>query len=304
MRKLLILIFGLLVFGFAPNSAFAARSITNGITVSPAIEQITVNKNQDSATFNVEIINNTNSPQFITVSSQDFTYLNESGAVSFYNSSVVNSSDIHGLTSYLKIGYPEIALATRQSKIVPITVVNANLLSSGGHYAAIVFRAYPTNQKKTNFSLVQAVSSLVFLSTNGSGTQKVSLVNALIGSLNINLPQQVSLILQNSGNTQTIPSGFIQILNPGGKLVSQSQINVFSGLILPASRRLLITNIAPANKFLWPGFYKVKVFYSHQGSNSYTIYQKQIFVITEPFLVVIIAVVLALIFWRYYRNNR
>ena len=304
MRKILILSFGFLIIGLLGTPVFAASSVTNGITVSPAIEQVVINKGQNTANFNEEIINNTNSPQLINVSSQDFTYLNESGAVSFYDSSTINPNNIHGLTNYIKIGFPEIALAIHQSKIIPITIVNANLLSDGGHYAAIVFKAYPSSGKKTNFSLVQAVSSLVFLSTNGGGTQNVSLVDALLGSIYIKLPQQLSLILENSGNTQTTPSGFIQVLDSSGKLVSQSQINVYSGLILPDSKRLIATNINPTNKFLWPGFYTVKIFYSHQGLSSYKVFQKRIFVITEPFLLFIIGIFLAVIFWRYYRNNR
>ncbi|HEY5267533.1 MAG TPA: hypothetical protein VII94_00120 [Candidatus Saccharimonadales bacterium] len=303
MKKYLSLLLGFFILMIGVNRAFAASSLTNGITVSPAIEQIILAKGQTTDNFKVEIINNTNSQQFITASVQDFTYLNENGAVSFFGSST-DKNDTHGLVNFIDIGLPEIAIASHQSQVVPVSVVNADKLTNGGHYAAVVFKAYPLSGKKTNFSIIQAVSSLVFLSTSGEGTQNISLDNALMGSIDVNLPQQITTIMGNSGNTQTTPRGYIQILSPQGKLVSQSQINIASALILPQSKELIVNALNPTHKFLWPGFYTFKIFYNHDGQTKYMLYQKRILLITEPFLIMIIVIVIALIGWPVYKNYK
>jgi hypothetical protein len=303
MKNYLSIVLGFFILIFSINKAFAASSITNGITVSPAIQQISLAKNQVTANFNVEIINNTNSQQFVEASSQDFTYLNENGAVSFFNSTL-NKNDTHGLVNFMNIGLPEIALAPHQSKVVPVTIFGANKLSDGGHYAAIVFKAYPLNTKKSNFAFIQAVSSLVFLSTYGGGTQNLSLDTVIISSVDINLPEQITTVIGNSGNTQTAPSGYVQILNPQHKLVSQSQINVFQVLILPQSKRLLVVNLNHPHQFLWPGFYTVKIFYDHSGQTKYMVYQKRVFLITEPFLIVIIVFVIVFVGWIIRRSKK
>jgi hypothetical protein len=302
MRKNLIFLISFIIFSISVNRTFAASSVTNGITVSPAVQQITLNSEQNTASFKVELINNTASQQFITVSTEDFTYLNENGAVSFFASSA-SKNDTHGLVNFMDIGLPEIALAPHQSQVVPVSIINANKLTVGGHYAAIVFKAYPQSSKNGNFSIIQAVSSLVFLSTYGQGTQVLSLDTELINSLDINLPQQITTVIGNTGNTQSTPRGYIQILDPQGKLISQSQLNIYSSLVLPQSKRLLVTNINPVNKFLWPGFYKVKIFYNHDGQTKFTVYQKSILLITEPFLVIIILII-AVIFGLiiYFKN--
>jgi hypothetical protein len=302
MRKSLTILIGLFVFIFGASQAFAASSITNGITVSPAIEQIELSKGQNTANFTVEIINNTNTQQFITASSQDFTYLNENGSLNFFDSTT-DKNDTHGLVNFLKISLPEIALAPHQNKVVPVSIINANTITNGGHYAAIVFKAYPITSKKTNFSIIQAVSSLVFLTTYGGGTQNLTLDTALISSVDVNLPAQITTVLGNSGNTQSTPRGYIQILNPGGKLISQSQLNIYSALILPQSKRLLVTNINPAHNFLWPGLYTVKIFYNHDGQTNFTVYQRQIIVIPEPFLIVISVIIIAATAWILYRRK-
>jgi len=303
MKNWLILLIGFLIVIVGTNKVFAASSITNGITVSPAIQQIALSKNQTTANFKVEVINNTTNQQFITASTQDFTYLNQNGAVSFFTGTT-NINDTHGLVNFISIGLPEVALAPHQSKVIPISIANANKLSDGGHYVAIVFKAYPQNIKKANFAIVQAVSSLVFLSTYGGGTQNLSLDTEIISSIDLNLPRQIVTVMGNSGNTQTTPRGYIQILNPEGNLISQTQINVFSSLILPQSKRLLTDSLNPARRFLWPGFYTIKIFYNHDGQTNFSVYQKKIFVITEPFLIFIIVIIVVLIGWFIRRKKK
>ena len=118
--------------------AYAALPKVNGITVSPAIEQLTLNPNQNTASFNEQVTNNTTNPVVLKIGAEDFTYLNQYGGLDFYNSSVDTNS--HGLLDFLSIGFNQVALGPMQSQTIPISILNANKLAVGGHYAALLFK--------------------------------------------------------------------------------------------------------------------------------------------------------------------
>jgi len=273
-----------------------ANPAVNGITISPIIEQITLSPSQTSATFETQVTNNTNSGVVITVGAQDFTALNQSGAISFYNSSPIRTSNPHGLLDYLSIGYPQIALQPHQSQAVPITILNANKLAVGGHYAALLFKAANLNSAKGNqVTINQVVSSLVFLSTYGQGTQTTDLTTPVVGSITTSFPQAINAVFGNNGNTQTTPRGVVQILNSSSAVVSQGQINIDSGLILPQSKRLFNLTLSQTKKRLWPGIYRLRVYYRHDGQTTYRVYEQKFLFVNRPIIIAAIVVILLLL---------
>jgi hypothetical protein len=179
---------------------------------------------------------------------------------------------------------------------VPITVLNANQLAAGGHYAAIVYKVNgQTTKGSNNVSINQAVSSLVFLSTYGTGTQTTTLQSVISGSLLTNFPSSISLVIQNSGNTQTTPRGNIQIINSKGVVVSQDQINTISSLILPGSNRLFNFPVERTKTHIWPGYYTLKIYYRYDGQVGYNVYQKKFLYVGWPIIAGFVAIIILLL---------
>jgi hypothetical protein len=273
-----------------------ANPAVNGITVSPAIEQLTLEPNQNSTTFQTQVTNNTASPVVLQVSAEDFTALNQNGGLSFFNGGAIDTNNPHGLLDFLSIGLSEIALGPRQSQTVPITILNANQLAVGGHYAALMFKVEGTSNGKGNKIIInQAVSSLIFLSTYGQGSQTTVLTTPITGRLLTSFPQTINMVFSNTGNTQTTPRGYVQILDSSSHVVSQGQLNINSNLILPTSSRLFALNLTQLKKHLWPGIYRLKVYYQHDGQATYSVYQQKFLYVNGGLVVLAVVVVIALL---------
>jgi hypothetical protein len=285
---LVIIGIGLLCW-FGRGTALAAESsVPVGITLSPTIEELTLNQNQTSVNYPLQITNNTNSPVAIHISAQDFTEYNDNGAIDFLNNTVDDTNDPHGLLSALSIGLPELALGPKQTETVPINIINTDLLAPGGHYAALLVSSGNISGLKGNqVGINQSVSSLIFLSTAGEGTQSTELHTPLIGGLFGTFPQTINAVFGNTGNTQTTLRGYVQIFR-GKTLISQNQINTTSGLILPESTRLFQLQVNPPKHYLWPGVYTLVVTYGHDGDATFTVYKQNFLYISSTLVISVI----------------
>jgi hypothetical protein len=268
-----------------------------GITVGPAGQQVSLSQGQDSLTFNTGIANNTNTSVVVELSALDFTGLNNSGAISFLTSARQDKSNTHSLASSLSYVLPEFALAPGQTETVPVTINNANLLSVGGHYAAIIFKVKnaPVLGVKNTVNVNEEVSSLVFVSTEGLGTQSVVLQYASLGSHFTHFPKNVNVILADPGNTQTVPTGVIQIVNSKGTIITQTQINTSANLILPEVNRLFNFKLTSYKAQPTTGYYTFKFYYKTASQTRYNLYQKRFLYIAPQVLYLSIAIVVLLI---------
>jgi methionine-rich copper-binding protein CopC len=272
-----------------------ASTALNGITVSPAIEQITLKPDQTTATYEAQVTNNTGNPVVINASAEDFTSLNQNGGISFINSDQINTNNPHGLLGYLSIGYSAIALGPGQNQKVPITILNADKLAVGGHYSALLFKVSGASNSKGNKVVInQVVSSLLFLSTYGQGTQTIGLTTPVIGSLFTTFPQTINAVFEDTGNTQTAPRGVVQILDSSSHVVSQAQINVDSSLILPQSKRLFTLNLTRTTKHVWPGIYHLRIYYRHDGQAGYSVYEQKFLFVNGSVIAAVIVVIILL----------
>jgi hypothetical protein len=143
------------------------------------------------------------------------------------------------------------------------------------------------------------VSSLVFVTSYGAGTQELTLATPVIGSLYARMPDSLDVVFTNTGNTQTTVRGVAQVTDASGKPVSQGLINADSGLILPDSQRLFNVSLQPqSNALQLVGQYTLHVLYRHDGQDKYTVYEAKFFYVNAaiawsslPFAVICIAIV-------------
>ncbi len=273
----------------------------SGLAVSPAIEQITLQKNQDSTEFNAQVTNNTGSPASVTISTSDFTSTGEIGQLSFVPG---GRAAHHGLSDWIHVSPAQLSLSPGQSRTVPVTISNANALAPGGHYAALIYKVTSEpNSGGNTVTIGQAVSTLIFLTTYSQGTTGLRLEPVPLPNITTTLPSTINIVLANTGNTQSVPRGYVQVTNKKGEVLTQAIINANSGMILPGGKRLFTIALKDISSPPLVTHYTVKIFYRHDGQSSYQQYAKRITVIDVRLAVVcgiilmLIAAMLTKLFW-------
>lgn len=299
MRKLLLLLSILCIL--IPSASVAADTpgssvIQNsGITVAPYIQQITLNPSAQSATYNINITNHYSVSVLIHLSVVDFTNLNESGHLRFLTprQDIVNP---YSLKNNIRFQYPEIILGAGMSQVLPVTIYNAGQLAAGGHFAAIQLQIENTSQNSDNNVVIdQASDSLLFVSSVGEGTQNINLATPVLGHIFTSFPTTVNTVFTDSGNTQSVPSGIVQIFNASHILISQTQINTNSNLVLPYAKRLFTINLNQPTAHLWPGYYTLKVTYGNNAQTKFKTYTET-FLYISPQVIIFSAAFLVLLF--------
>lgn len=280
-----IFIVGIVSLLVAPGVAAADY----GLTVSPAIQQIALEPNQRTAKFTVTVTNNTARAVRIAVHAQDFTTFTDDGGIRLLDAKA-DRQNPHALASAIEVLTSQTSIAPSGHATIPVTISDADQLASGGHYAAIVYEVVDPESagRQNNVSVLPAVTTLIFVSTQGKGTQSLQLVKPVIGSFQMALPDDTSLVFANKGNTQTTVRGLVQLADSNGTVFRQGIINMDSGLILPDAQRLFSVDLSAQKG--WPGLlgrYQLSVFYRHDGESTYHVY-KQSFMYINPLLVWIV----------------
>lgn len=275
----------------AAEPAVAVPDRQAGITVSPAIAQIKLGKSQTTAAFPVTLTNNTAESVVIDLSVRDFTSYGENGQVSFMSQ---NQSDAHGLAKSLTFSPTQLVLAAGQHRMIVVSIANAGSLSPGGHYGVLLYKAVSvTNGHGNSVGITQAVSTLVFATTYGGDTQSLQFEAVDVGRAVTAMPTAVNVVLANSGNTQSTPRGYAQIIGHGNKVVAQGILNVDSSMILPGGKRLFSVVLTKTGR-AWPGAYHVRVYYRYDGQQGFVIFRKA-FLFINVTLILAMIVALALI---------
>jgi len=293
----------LVMLSASPAMALSTVS-PSGITVSPAIENLTVAPNQDSVSFTSEVTNNTSQSVNIMVSTNDFTSLGQNGGISFYTGNYSSKANPHGLAYWLQTNIDQFGLNPGKSQSVITTINNINLMARGGHYGALIYNigtVNPTgggNQINNN----PVVSTLIFLSTSGQGTQTLHLSQPLVSTLYVNPPQSIQFVLTDVGNTQTTPRGYITE-DSGNREISRGIINTGSGLVLPGSARFFSVDLRSEASDFWGGIYRLTIFYRPDNANQYLTYSKNFYVIGPVCFWVLGLLIVILISIMLYRFN-
>jgi hypothetical protein len=294
--------FGLLLLGFftmcVTGTVHAAQpvaqsQIANGISMTPAIQDRVLGPVDKTTSFKVELFNNTDKPITLSLSTADFSALNQTGGVAFLGGKVSDVTLGHGLSGYLKLDLPLITLAPQTTKTVTASINDVSKLAPGGHYAAVIARTVATNNPDTlanKVSINQALSSLVFLETAGKGSKSLALLTPDVDKVSFSLPSSVNLVFKATGNTQVTPRGVVDVLH-SNKTTQHAIMNENSSLVLPGSSRLLQTSLVGSQHPWWPGKYTLRVQYRFDGSLGITTYEKSfLYINVQAFIVMALLV--------------
>jgi len=251
---------------------------SSGLSVSPAIRQISLASGQHSATFTTEITNNSSEQANIGVSVDDFTALNTTGSAIFLNNADRLTAP-HGLAHWMSPELGTFTLEAHTTQKVPIHIRDAASMAPGGHYGAVIFRLLPvrTNAAVNRLASNTEVSVLVFVTTSNPGRQALSLTPPKLDSFTFSMPASVNLVFTNDGDVQTSPRGVVTLTDQAGHEISRGIVNVDSGLVLPGTRRLYQVLLDTPSEFAMPGQYTLTVYYRADGSIQLSRYARTFF---------------------------
>ncbi|MDO8241292.1 MAG: hypothetical protein Q7T51_04925 [Candidatus Moranbacteria bacterium] len=283
----IILILGLIV---CTNNKASAQDEAKGFSITPFFREVVLSENSRVEKFELEVVNSRDFPAVFRISALDFGSLNETSGVAFAGSQDLNSK--YNLASWISLERDAIVLAPGEKQIVRGTVENKEVLSPGGHYAAVVFKMENDgNDAMSNVDLRPSVASLIFVRKMGGEIYGLNLKEHSIARSFWGLPTAVRLRFQNTGNVHLSPRGTVKVADMLGREVRRGIINEESSLILPETFRVFPTNLRNFVIAFIPGMYNIAIDYRYDGEEGFMTQQQQIFVVPMAFNIFFLIVV-------------
>lgn len=281
--------FGAMVAGLiVPTAAGAAKATASvqGLTISPAILQVTLGATQPRASYDLSLTNHTSSVQNLHLSLVDFGTLDETGGL-FLIGQPNDFERKYGLVAWMSLGQPTLSLQPGQTAIEPVTITNERSLTSGGHYGAVLIKTDPNSsaEGQSQVTFKPVITELLFLNKTGGD----------IFSLNVKdfqkpggwggLPSKLQLRFQDTGNVHVVPRGLVTITDPTGREVARGIINEDSDIVLPGAIRQVEVAMRSERSIITPGRYNLVIDYRYDGQDGTTRVAYAFYFINGPLLV-------------------
>jgi len=258
-RLLGVLTTGAIICGAAlPTPALAA---TGGITMSPAIKELTISSGLVEAHSAVTLTNHTKQNVVIQTRVVDLSDISQGGGLVFGQNSLALAK--YGLANWMVLpGGNQAALASGATVNIPVVVQNRSDLAPGGHYGAVVMTA-SSGVSGNSVGFKQELVSLVLVKKLGGeqyGLKLESIKPDSDTSQNI-----VTLKFRGTGNVHVVPRGVVQLTDARDKLLAKGIINPESTIVLPGGSRQFVTIMKPVASSNAPGRHKLTVYYRPEG---------------------------------------
>jgi hypothetical protein len=302
MKKLLI--FTILFFNLILeiNHCFAKENNDRGgFSVAPFFQEIDLEKDQESTSFELEISNNSEKSVVFKLSVVDFGALDESGGVAFLGYTEKNLTERYSLASWVVLEKDALVLNPKEKQTIQVIIQNKESLSPGGHYAAVILKVENEEgsiENLTEVAFEESLSALIFVRKLGGEIYDLKLNSQDMEKNIFSLPSSIKLRFQNSGNVHITPRGIISVNDPFGMEIAKGIINQESSFILPETFRIFPVDLKENFSPFWPGKYKIKVNYRFDGEEDFVLREKEIFLISPIFAgtLILLGVAMLLIF--------
>lgn len=279
---------------FFLESVQALSQPTSALNVSPAEVNFKLTKNQSTIVYYLLITNNSSQLVNISLADSNIQALGNSGQIQFINN---NQPDNHSLIKNIRLplNISDLVINANSSLKLPITLYNLNNLNPGSYYAAIqVSLGHSLPSTGNVVGLVNKVDSLVFVSSNTTGSIELSLNQPQIGKLLTSMPTNLNLVFNNLSNIIVQPTGYLQLYQ-AKQLIYQKIINPGSAIILANSSRLIPVNLPYTASPLFFNSYKFIIHYHPLGVTSYKSLTIQFLVVNKLVVILSILIILVLI---------
>jgi hypothetical protein len=252
--QILLLVIFLLLFNPSP---ILAQTPPSGISVSPSI--VRTDLETDGEEFILFYKNTTSDPVQLSFKAQDFTELEEGWKVKFLEEKDAQNYS-YSLSSWLEFERQTLELNPNEQRELKVRV-KKDALSPGGHYATVLAEVTQKPNEEGQISVRGILSSLVFVrASTGNEIEKAEITSFTPASNPIfTFPKKVVLRLNNTGNTELVPYGLVEIKDIFGNTVAKSAVNEDSLITLPETIRRYDVEIKPTGPFLFPGIFKANL---------------------------------------------
>jgi hypothetical protein len=240
----------------------------NGITISPAFQDVTLTQEKDAETFKFSVTNNTSEPHEFSLSVVDFGSLDESGGVLFVGETERKLNYHYGLSSWVTLERDRLVVEPKRTETVKVSVINKESLSPGGHYGAVMLSPVSSTERPTKVQINQVLSSLLFVRKQGGEIYNFGLKSYEAEGHIFKIPDEAQFRFQNAGNVHIVPRGTVTVTDPKGRLVKRGIINTGSAIILPESFRQVKDKLESVGVAWLPGTYTMTVAYRIDGQDA------------------------------------
>lgn len=284
-------------------SAGETKANTTGFTISPALQEIILQKDQQSLTDYFTLANNGDKPETFEVSAIDMGTLDETGGLIFSGFSQ-DYQRKYGLAQWVTLEHSVLTVPPHNVGKVGFTIKNEASLSPGGHYGAIIVRQASTQSSpEQRVTLTPQAASLLFLRKVGGEVYKLSLPEIEANYNLWQLPTKVSLPFKNEGNIHLVPRGIVRVKDSLGREITKGIINPESALILPERSRVFKVALDTKGRTPWPGRYIIEVDYRYDGQETFTQVSHAFYTAHLRTLVLLVSLVIVgglalFIFWK------
>lgn len=240
----LLFVIVFVTFATCPVSAQNKKSLT---TLSPALIEISADSVEESG-YPIMFENGENIPLDVKISFIPFTQSGFSdGSLEFLQ------NEPSTLSSFLIPSTDEFRALPKSKTTIHILPNEFSKTLKGDYYEAVVFSSSPVNasseSKKSNTSISGSLAVLVFFRSDSKATSKYTLTqdSPNVPTFMTRPPEEISLTIENVGNTYGIPRGEVKVVNVLGSTVARGIINVDSVRIVPSSSKKIFVKIIPVD---------------------------------------------------------
>ena len=285
-------------FSGALNSSTKSHegATTKGITVSPLLTTIFLNKTQSSVQY-ITLFNDNSSSVTVSLAFSNFISRNQFGAPQFLGFSKGRILDpnllIHSPTY--------ITLPPLKTTKVPLVISTNNNTQPGEYFigAFAVLRGKVAQSAPTSIATSSAIGSLFLIRINGAVKetgyiQSFSATKSIFNGSTINF----QTIFKDTGNVSLIPQGVIDIYNMFGKHVASITFNEHRSIVLPVgvNSRIYTSSFKPGS--LAFGEFTAKLFLTYGTTTVTTVYQSTNFWIIPLWLEILgIIIIILIVIW-------
>ena len=293
--KITLLLLPVLTVFFVSN-IYAQTPPDKGITLSPVISNVTLNKGE---TYNgkLYITYNNNSKVNANVLVYAFRQSGDTQHPKFSDKINKLSQAIHWIDIQKNV-----ELYPHKSIVIPYTLHVAQNASPGGHFLSIIISI----TKSGNEKIVESVGSLLIITINGKIISS-GYIQSFSETHKIFFQNPINLYLKfvNTGNIQLAPFGYITISNIFGNKIKVIEINKKQSLDLPKSTRLYQTNFDLKNFINQFGIYTatLNLTYGYPGHFVNTQSSSTFYYFNYIYLIVLILIIIAILLYIIKRGH-
>ncbi|MHB8443574.1 MAG: hypothetical protein ACYDAS_04400 [Patescibacteria group bacterium] len=282
-------------FSGALNSTTKSHegATTSGITVSPLLTTIFLNKTESSTQY-ITLFNNNSTPITVGLAFSNFISKNQFGAPQFLGFSKGQIQDPNLLIQSPK----SITLPPLKTIKVPLTILTNNNTSPGEYFigAFAVIKGKTLKSAPVSIATSSAIGSLFLIRINGKVNETGFIQSfSATRSLFTGGPVNFQTIFKDTGNVDLIPQGVIDIYNMFGKHVASVTFNKQRSIVLPVgvNSRIYSSSWKPGSLLF--GEFTAKLFLTYGTTTVTTIYKSTNFWIIPLWLEILAIIIVILI---------